>query len=366
MSAYLDYAGLGKLRPRAVEAMRDAVVDVLPHGSAEIGRIFPARRRARALAAELLDCSTDEIALVTNTSTGLHLVADGLDWREGDEVVVFDRDFPANVHPWRMRGVRLVWVPMRDGGYHLADVEAAIGPATRLVAVSHVNFATGFRIDLDAVCALAHRVGALVSVDAVQSLGVLPLSLADTPVDFLAAGAHKWLCGPVGTGIFFSRREHLPRLRLPGGWFGFEGANDMLTKGAGHFRYDLSPLPTAARAEGGMYDVLGMVGLAEVLAELSEVGVSAIADRVRHLTQRLCDGLRSAGCAISASTDDDAWSGIIGFTHPAVESVALARDLVAADCHVSHPDGLVRVAPHHWTSEAEVDAFLAALTQRVR
>ncbi|RLK58882.1 aminotransferase class V-fold PLP-dependent enzyme [Actinokineospora cianjurensis] len=365
MTAYLDYAGLGKLRQPAVTAMRDALVDVLPHGSAEIGRIFPARRRARALAADLLACSTDEIALVTNTSTGLHLVADGLDWRPGDEVVVFDRDFPANVHPWRARGVRLVWVPMRDGGYRLEDVEAAIGPATRLVAVSHVNFATGFRVDLDAVCALAHRVGALVSVDAVQSIGVLPLSMADTPVDFLAAGAHKWLCGPVGTGIFFCRREHLPRLRLPGGWFGFQGANDMLTKGAGHFRYDLSPLPTAARAEGGMYDVLGMVGLAETLAELSEVGIPAVADRVRHLTQRLCAGLRNAGCAISASTEDDAWSGIVGFSHPAVESVALATELVAAGIHVSHPDGLVRAAPHYWTEEAEVDALVAAITLRV-
>ncbi|GAA2997225.1 aminotransferase class V-fold PLP-dependent enzyme [Actinokineospora diospyrosa] len=366
MTAYLDYAGMGKLRPRAVAAMQEALVDVLPHGSAEVGRIFPARRRARALAAGLLDCSTDEIAFVTNTSTGLHLVADGLDWRAGDEVVVFDRDFPANVHPWRMHDVRLVWVPMRDGGYRMEDVEAAISPATRLVAVSHVNFATGFRVDLDAVCALAHRVGALVSVDAVQSLGVLPLSVADTPVDFLAAGAHKWLCGPVGTGIFFSRREHLPHLRLPGGWFGFEGANDMLTKGAGHFRYDLSPLPTAARAEGGMYNVLGMVGLAETLAELSEVGIPAIAERVRHLTQRLCDGLRSAGCAISASTGGDDWSGIVGFTHPTRESVPFAQELVAAGYHVSHPDGLVRVAPHHWTDEAEVDAFLRAITLRIR
>ncbi|MBM7774885.1 selenocysteine lyase/cysteine desulfurase [Actinokineospora baliensis] len=365
MSAYLDYAGMGRLRPRATAAMR-AALDILPHGSAEVGQIFPARRRARALAAELLDCSTDEIAFVTSTSAGLHLVADGLDWRPGDEVVVFDRDFPANVHPWRAHDVRLVWVPMRDGGYRMEDVAAAIGPATRLVAVSHVNFATGFRIDLDAVCALAHRVGALVSVDAVQSLGVLPLSMTDTPVDFLAAGAHKWLCGPGGTGIAFLRRDHLPDLRLPGGWFGFEGANDMLNKGAGHFRYDLSPLPTAARAEGGMYNLLGMVGLAETLAELSEVGISAIADRVRHLTQRLCDGLRSAGCAISASTEGDDWSGIIGFTHPARESVELARELVAAGYHVSHPDGLVRVAPHHWTEETEVDSFLAEITLRIR
>jgi selenocysteine lyase/cysteine desulfurase len=348
--------------------MRVALDEVLPAGSAEVGRIFPARRQARATMAGLLECSPDEVAFVPNTSTGIHLVADGLAWRPGDEIVVFDRDFPANVHPWRAladRGVRLVWVPMRDGGYRLADVAAAIGPATRLVAVSHVNFATGFRIDLDAVCDLAHRAGALVCVDAVQSLGVLPLSMRRTPVDFLAAGAHKWLSGPMGTGIFFCRANLLPSLRVPGGWFGFEGANDMLSKGAGHFRYDLAPLPTAARVEGGMYDVLGMVGLAAALSELAEVGVDDVAARVRRLTEWLCAELTTMGCAISAPTDNDSWSGIVSFVHPAMDSVRLAESLVASGVHVSPPDGKVRVSPHYWTDDAEVDRFLAEVTDLV-
>ncbi|MGQ0839887.1 aminotransferase class V-fold PLP-dependent enzyme [Actinokineospora sp.] len=366
--AYLDYAGLGRLREPARSAMRVALDEVLPEGSAEVGRIFPARRLARATAAELLDCSPDEVAFVPNTSTGIHLVADGLDWRPGDEVVVFERDFPANVHPWRAlrdRGVTLSWVPMRDGGYRLADVEAAIGPATRLVAVSHVNFATGFRIDLDAVCALARARGALVCVDAVQSLGVLPLSLRRTPVDFLAAGAHKWLGGPMGTGVFFCRATRLASLRVPGGWFGFSGANDMLSKGAGHFSYDLAPLPTAARVEGGMYDVLGMVGLAAALAELRQVGIFEVAARVRHLTQWLCAELAELGCAISANTDGDSWSGIVSFVHPGVASVRLAEELVAGGVHVSQPDGQVRVAPHYWTEDVEVRRLLAAVANCV-
>jgi cysteine desulfurase/selenocysteine lyase len=368
MTAYLDHAGLGRLREPARLAMRVALDEVLPHGSAEVSRIFPARRQARATMAGLLDCSPDEIAFVPNTSTGIHLVADGLDWLPGDEIVVFDRDFPANVHPWRAlrdRGVRLAWVPMRDGGYRLDDVEAAIGPATRLVAVSHVNFATGFRIDLDAVCALAHRAGALVCVDAVQSLGVLPLSLRTTPVDFLAAGAHKWLSGPMGTGIFFCRAELLPTLRLPGGWFGFNGANDMLSKGAGHFSYDLTPVPTAARAEGGMYDVLGMVGLSAALSELAAVGLDEVAARVRHLTEWLCADLTSMGCAVSARNDSDSWSGIVSFVHPDVTGVHLVDQLVASGVHVSPPDGKVRVSPHYWTEDTEVRQLLRAVANRV-
>ncbi|MBC3843078.1 aminotransferase class V-fold PLP-dependent enzyme [Streptacidiphilus sp. 4-A2] len=277
IGAYLDHAGLGRLRAPAVDAMRTALVEVYPHGSALMGRIFPARAAARRTAAALLDCAPTEIAFVPNTSTGLHLVADGLRWEPGDEVVVFDRDFPANVHPWRAlverAGVRLRWVPMHDGGYRTDDIAAAIGPATRLIAASQVNFATGFRLDLDALCALAAPVGALVCVDAVQGLGTLPLSLARTPVDFLAAGAHKWLGGPPGTGLFYCRSERLPLLRsVPAGWFGFDGANDMLSKGPGHFRYDLPLRADSGRVEGGMYDVLGMVGLAAALEELAGIG----------------------------------------------------------------------------------------------
>ncbi|HEU5474275.1 MAG TPA: aminotransferase class V-fold PLP-dependent enzyme [Actinophytocola sp.] len=368
MTVYLDHAGLGRLRAPARAAMRAALDEVLPHGSVAIGRVFPARRQARALVAGLLECSPDEVAFTPNTSTGIHLVADGLAWRPGDEVVVFDRDFPANVHPWRAladRGVRLVWVPMRAGGYRLEDLEAAIGPATRLVAVSHVNFATGFRIDLAAVCELAHRAGALVCVDAVQSLGVLPLSVRAAPVDFLAAGAHKWLNGPMGTGVFFCRAARLAELRTPNGWFGFQGANDMLSKGAGHFSYDLAPVPTAARVEGGMFDVLGMVGLAAALAELETVGVAAVADRVHRLTQWLRAGLVDIGCTISVPAGVDNWSGIVSFVHPAVDSVHLVQELAANGVQVSLPDGQVRVAPHYWTDDAEVAHFLEEVTSRV-
>lgn len=367
--AYLDYAGLGRLREGAVAAMREALVQVYPHGSARIGRIFPSRPAARAAAAALLGCAPHEVALVPNTSTGIHLVADGLRWAPGDEIVLFDRDFPANVQPWRQlverRGVRLRWVPMRDGGYELEDVAAAVGPATRLIAASHVNFATGFRLDLDALCALAAPVGALVCVDAVQSLGALPLSVARTPVDFVAAGAHKWLCGPPGTGLFYCRAERLPLLRdLPTGWFGFDQASDMLSKGPGHFSYDLPPRPGTARVEGGMYDVVAMVGLAAALEECVRVGTEAISGRIKVLTEHLREGLGELGCAVQPVQSPDAWSGIVSFTDARRDCGRLVEQLVAAGLHVSYPDGKVRVAPHYWTEQEEIELFLDVMASR--
>jgi cysteine desulfurase / selenocysteine lyase len=363
-SAYLDHAGLGRLRPPALSAMRSVLTEVLPHGSARLGGIFGTRLAARRSMARLLSCTPDELAFVPNTSTGVHLVADGLDWRPGDQVVVFDRDFPANVRPWTrlsQRGVEPVMVPMHDGGYRMADVAAAIGPRTRLVAVSHVNFATGFRIDLDAVCALAAEVGALVGVDAVQSLGALPLSLADTPVDFLAAGAHKWLGGPPGTGVFFCRAGRLELLRTtPTGWFGFDGAAELM-KGPGPLRYDLPERTGTARVEGGMYDLVGMAGLAAALAELEAVGIAAVAERVLTLAERIRTGVSDIGFTPATAPDPSSNSGIVSFSRAGVGSAELVDVLVGSAVQVSVPAGLVRVSPHYWTTDEEVDLFLSRI-----
>jgi cysteine desulfurase / selenocysteine lyase len=368
--AYLDHAGMGRLREPAKAAMWQALEEVYPHGSARMSWIFPARAAARNAAAALLDCSPAEVALVPNTSTGIHLVADGLHWRTGDEIVLFDQDFPANVQPWRAHvtrsGVRLVWVPMRDGGYRLDDVAAAISPRTRLVAVSQVHFATGFRVDLDGICALAAEVGALVCVDAVQGLGVVPLSTAATPVDFVAAGAHKWLGGPPGTGVFYCRADRLPLLEaVPAGWFGWAGASDMFT-GPGKLRYDLEPRDGTARVEGGMYDVMGMTGLAAALDELAGVGAAAVSARIARLTGRLRTGLADLGYSVRSPIDDGGGSGIVAFADPEGEGAALVADLVASGIHVSYPDGLIRVSPHYWTRDDEIDVLLDALATRPR
>jgi cysteine desulfurase / selenocysteine lyase len=305
---------------------------------------------------------------VPNTSTGVHLVADGLDWRPGDEVVLFDGDFPANVRPWQRlarRGVGLSWVPMRAGGYDLDDVAAAINPATRLVAVSHVNFATGFRCDLDAICRLAAEAAALVCVDAVQSLGVLPLSMASTPVDFLAAGAHKWLCGPPGTGVFYCRRDRLELLgSAPTGWFGFTGTADMFGWPGGGLRYDLPERPTAAKVEGGMYDLLGLAGLAAALAELTGIGIGVVADRAARLARTLRDGLTDLGYTLAGRDEAGSESGIVSIACPDDVGAGILARLAASDIHVSTITGLIRISPHYWTEDGEISSILTELRSR--
>lgn len=366
MTAYLDYAGIGIVREPARRAMHEAVDRVLGHGAGEYSRLFEARGSARRAAARLLHAEPGEIALTGNTSAGLQLVADGLAWRPGDEIVVFERDFPANVQPWRRlerSGVVLRWVPMRGGRYDLADLEPLLTSRTRLVAVSHVNFATGFRIDLGRVTALAHDRGALVSVDAVQSLGVLPVSVAETPVDFLATGGHKWLCAPPGTGIFYCRADRLDLLGDVGtGWFGRAGAARMLEEGEDHFDFDLPPRPDATRFEGAMPNLLGFVGLAAALAEVEDIGVEAIYARVAALTARVRAVAADAGHRLVSPADPADRSGITSLV-PRGDSRATYDALLDADVRVSWPDGKVRIAPHYWTTDAEIDRLTEILQQ---
>ncbi|MGE5827319.1 MAG: aminotransferase class V-fold PLP-dependent enzyme [Micromonosporaceae bacterium] len=367
--SYLDHAGIGLVRPTVRAAMTRVIDEVLARGSTEYGQFFAARGQVRAAAAARLECDPDEVALVANTSTGLHLVADGLDWRPGDEVVVFERDFPANVQPWRRlteAGVRLRWVPQRAGGYDLDDVRAAIGPATRLVAVSHVNFLTGFRIDLDALCALAAEHAALVCVDAVQSAGVVPLSLARTPIDFLVAGGHKWLGGPPGTGMFFCRAARLELLRrAPLGWFGYDRSDLLFGQGPGHLLYDLPPRPAARRFEGGMLNFVGIVGFGAALAEIDAVGMDAIWARVQRLTAMLRAGVTERGYVLAGPDDPDRSSGIVTFRSPAGDRLDdVHARLLAGGCRCSYPDGHIRFSPHYWTADDEIEVALDLLPPR--
>jgi cysteine desulfurase/selenocysteine lyase len=204
-------------------------------------------------------------------------------------------------------------------------------------------------------------VDALVCVDAVQSLGVLPLSVARTPIDFVVAGGHKWLCGPPGTGLFYCRRDRLELLRhAPTGWFGYEGAQELL-KGSGHFSYDLPLRPAARRFEGGMPNLLGLVGLAHALEELMTVGIVAVSSRVASPTSQLREGLAECGYRVISPNTREAWSGIVGFVHPAHDSEQLCESLAAAGCYIAHPDGTLRASPHFWTADDEIAALLGAL-----
>src|ERR1044071_5476974 len=219
---YMNCAAVGPLSVPAAEAMIAHATDQREYGALHWRDWYAEYVRLREAAARLLNAMPQEIAILKNTSEGLSFVAQGIRWRAGDNVVTTDLEFPSNSTPWRSldrRGVALRGVQSRGGAFAPDDVEALIDERTRVVTLSSVAFPHGFAADLEAIGEICARRGVLFCVDAIQSLGVLPMDVRRAKIDFLAADGHKWMCASEGAAIFFVNKEKLEELDvLEHGW----------------------------------------------------------------------------------------------------------------------------------------------------
>ncbi|HEX6984316.1 MAG TPA: aminotransferase class V-fold PLP-dependent enzyme [Planctomycetaceae bacterium] len=358
--AYFDHAAVAPLPEPSRRAMADLIADQAENGDANWPRWRKNVERARALGAGLIGAGEDEVAVVRNTTEGIGLVAEGFPWRPGDNVVVPSSEFPSNLYPWKHlagRGVEVRVVDAPDERLDPAKVEAACDPRTRIVAVSWVGYATGWRNDPAVYAEIAHRRGAYLFLDAIQALGVLPLDAKAAGVDFLAADGHKWMLGPEGAGLFYVRRELLDLLRpLLVGWNSVATAGDYTNP-------DLRLKPTAGRYEGGSYNMAGIAGFAESLALLDAIGVDAIAARLREVTDGLCDRLRSAGADIASDRSDERRSGIVAFALPGRPPTEVRKHLFERGVIVRERAGRLRASPHAYTNADDVDRLAAALRE---
>lgn len=320
--AYLDHAAVAPLP----EPARQAVNAWAEESVADGVTAWPgwARRveELRGSLAALLGASTDEIAIIHNTTEGINYIAEGLDWRSGDNVVTLADEFPTNQYPWlnlAWRGVETRRVPTTEGAVDMDRLAAALDRRTRILAVSWVGYASGWRNDLDRLAELAHDCGALLLVDAIQALGVVPLSVARTPIDFLAADGHKWLLGPEGAGVLFVRREHLDRLRpMNVGWHSVVHEHDF-------HRIELRLKPSAARYEGGTQNMAGAIGLAASLDLLMGYGTEALCRRIFELGDQACERLQRIGARIRSDRSPRHKSGIVIFDPPGGDSEAIQK-----------------------------------------
>ena len=225
---------------------------------------------------------------------------------------------------------------------------------TRLVTLSFVEYATGFRNDLDAVGNLCRERGALFFVDAIQGLGVFPLDVRHTPVDFLASDGHKWLLGPEGAGILYVRRELVERLRpTEVGWHSLLNDHDFS-------QADLDLKPHAGRWEGGSLNVAGIVALGASLGLLLDAGIAAVSARVLELTDYLCERVRASGLDVYSSRRPGEASGIVSLTGIA-DPAAAVRRCRSAGVIVNHRAGRVRVSPHAYNTFEEIDRLINVL-----
>jgi cysteine desulfurase/selenocysteine lyase len=350
-SIYLNNAGVSPCSTRTVEAVSAWVRDLCENGVANEAEWERSADRVRSLCARAVGAEAGEIAFVRNTSHGLGLVAEGLAWSPGDEVAVATSlEYPSNVYPWlhlRDRGVVVREIAARDGGVHPDEVRRAIGPRTKLVAVSSVEYATGHATDVEGLGRVCAEAGALLCVDGIQSVGARPIDVKRAGVHFLSADSHKWMLGMPGIGFLYVDRAVVDRVRpILVGWHS--------TTDAWNFdvaRFELRA--DAAKLEEGSPTYAAIVGMGAGLEILLEIGLERVQARIAELVARLDEGLRALGCDTSPKPANRA--GILTFTPPVGSAEGLHAHLMAQGVVVSLRRGRVRASPHCLNTDEDID-----------
>jgi len=361
---FMAHAGVAPLPAAAVEAIREFTRQA-SRDHQESGFIGPAVESVRETAAKLLDCSAGEIALLGPTSLGLSLVANGLSWNQGDEVVYYHQDYPANVYPWSnlaVRGVKPVALkPARPGQITPELVEEALTGRTRLVALATCHFLSGFRIDVEGIGRLLAKRDVLFCLDGIQSLGAFPLSTEY--VDFLSADSHKWLLGPMGAGIFFVKRSRFGELTptLLGSWN--VESPDFVAQERIAFRDD------ARRYEPGALNVPGIIGMGSAMELLLRAGIDDVEARILLLRGRILELVRPLGYGVYGEENgsgEERASGILSLRCPGKNMADVVGRLARKGISVSlrrtgKGEDLLRLSPHFYNTEEEIERLAAAL-----
>ncbi len=355
---YLNHAAVSPLSRPVREAMRGFLDDATFHGAVHARQWYRTIQQCRTSAAQLINASADEIAFMKNTTQGLIIAANGIPWQPGDNVVLPNVEFPANVYPWwnlESQGVEIRFVKEVKGRIPYESIEAAMDEHTRALTISFVEFASGFRNDLVALGNLCRERDIWFIVDVIQGLGALPVDVREAHIDILAADGHKWLLAPEGAAIFYCARRRLDQLHNTNlGWAGVVHPGDYLN-------YDRTQVPSAERFEEGSFNSIGLYGLKAAIDFLWEIGIEAIEGRILLLTDLLIERVQAKGYEILSSLNPKERSGIVVIRHPEHDTVQIVSMLADQNVIVAARGGGIRISPHCYNTEDEILKFVELL-----
>ncbi len=358
---YMDNAAIGPLPERTRHFLEDFTRRRAAPYLLDPPHLQDSLQEARTVVARLLNASTAEIGLATNTSFGLNVAAQSLPLEPGDAVLVSAGEFPANVYPWlrlKERGIDVELAPTTAAGWPDEDylVERLHDPAIRILAISLVQFSNGYRADLARLGRACRKAGCFLVVDGIQAIGQVAFDVEETPVDVLACGAQKWLLSPWGSGFVYVRRELLEMLTPPVvGWMAFEGTDDTsnLTSYTGGLRKD------ARRFELNTLPFQDLLAMTESINLLLELGIDSIAQWLREVRRPLIEFAINCGMPIVSPTDPQHESGIVSVV-PRRPQETHSR-LRAEGVVCSLREGAIRIAPHCYNTPEEMDKVAAIL-----
>jgi cysteine desulfurase/selenocysteine lyase len=358
--AYLNSASVSPMPSTAQAAINSQLDDVSNHGSLHYTEWIATKERARSLLGEMLHVRPDQIAFLRNTSDGFASIANGLDWAEGDNIVSFANEFPANFYPWRrirdLYGVDLRLAPERDAKVDLDELISMIDSNTKVVALSAVQYGSGFRSDLERVGRAAREVDALFCVDIIQGFGALPFDMPAQYVDAASGAGHKWLCAPEGCGILYLSDR--ARDRVDPTLVGWISVADPW-----NFADTEQPFrPTALAWESGTGCSSLFYGLEQSLKLLHETGAERIEKHLEELTDGLCDSLAGRNYEIISSRKPGEKTAIVCVRHTGgMHANEVAKKLEEASVIVAPRGDRLRISPHFYNNDEDIEQLLGAL-----
>lgn len=359
-TVYLNHAAVSPLPLPTSEAIQSHLRDVAENGSLNFRSWLAVKEQARNLAAEMIGARSEQIAFMRNTSDGLSTVANGLQWSPGDNLVTFRKEFPSNIYPWlRLRnafGVEVRMCEERDGRIDLDELIGLIDSKTRVVAISQVQYASGFRADLERIGRAARARDALLVVDVIQAMGVVPTSVEAELIDIAAGAGHKWLLSSEGVGILYlsdRARERLEPTLV--GWTSVPDPDD-------YDNFEQGWNPAALAWETGTGPSALIHGLEASLRLLLDAGVNRIANYLEELTDYLCERLQGRNYQIVSSRRASEKSQIVCLRHQAgLSSTALYAHLKTRNIITAPRGDRLRIAPHLYNTYEDIDELVKAL-----
>lgn len=355
---YMNHAAVSPLSTRVERAIEEVSKGLRESGNLFGDELFERCEDIRASLGRMLSVSHDEIAFTRNTTHGVLTAAMGIRWREGDNVVMPSIEFPANAYPWMglsRFGVDVKLVEPERGRVTPGMLADACDERTRLVTASLVQFSNGYRIDAGELGSFCRGRDILLHIDAIQALGMIDVDLSKSGIDFLSAGGHKWLLSVPGAGLFFIRRERIADVEIWNpGWTGVVDPWNFLD-------YDPTYREDARRYEEGSLNFHGIYALGASVDRFLEIGMEAVEERILHLTNLLQERLEERGCKVTSPRDPGERSGIICFEHSRRDTEELFLSLSDKGAVVSMREGSIRVSPHFYNTEEEIERLCELL-----
>jgi len=359
--AYLNSAAVSPIPTTAIEAINWQLNDVAGHGAAHFNDWVATKDRCRALIGEMLKVRPEQVAFMRNTSDGFSSIANGLDWGKGDNIVSFAAEFPANYYPWRRIrdefDVELRLCREQDGRVDVEELLSMIDSNTKVVALSAVQYASGYKADLERIGRAARAVDALFCVDIIQGFGAMPFDLPAQFVDATCGASHKWLCAPEGCGFIYLSDRARERVKPTSvGWISVDTPWNFVDR-------EQPFKPTALAWESGTGSAALFYGLEQSLTLLHETGAEKIENYLEGMSDHLCDSLGGKNYEIISSRRPGEKTAIVCLKNTAgVHPNQIAAHLEAQHVIVSPRGDRLRIAPHFYNNVDDIERLVEALS----